>query len=142
MSDIKPELLRCEYLIDPLGIDVVKPRFSWILKSDKRNQIQTAYRVLVANNKESLEENKGDLWDSQKVVSDQTNHIIYDGMHLKSEMICYWKVMVWDKEDNPSEWSKASMWTMGLLDKSDWKAKWIGAQHKEEKARKIEVRAA
>jgi alpha-L-rhamnosidase len=43
------ERLRCEYQNDPLGIDVVKPRLSWIVQSDERAQRQTAYQVLVAS---------------------------------------------------------------------------------------------
>ncbi len=57
---------RCEYLADPLGIDVAKPRLSWVIESDHRSEYQSAYQVLVASSKELLEKNKGDLWDSGK----------------------------------------------------------------------------
>lgn len=120
--------LRCEYLVNPLGIDVVKPRLSWIVESDERAQYQTAYRIIVASNQEIINRNEGDLWDSEKVLSDQTTHVIYEGKTLESEMKCYWKVMIWDKNDVSSAWSDVSSWTMGLLNPSDWKAKWIGPQ--------------
>ncbi|MFX0087763.1 MAG: glycoside hydrolase family 78 protein, partial [Candidatus Hodarchaeota archaeon] len=128
--------LRCEYLINPLGIDVKTPRLSWIIESDKRDQYQTAYQILVSSNKDDLKNNKGDLWDTGKIDSDQTNHIIYDGIQLGSQMHCYWKVKVWDKNDTASDWSEIGTWSMGLLNPWDWKAKWIGAQKKEATKRK------
>ncbi|MFX0135220.1 MAG: alpha-L-rhamnosidase, partial [Candidatus Hodarchaeota archaeon] len=130
IGNIKPDFLRCEYLINPLGIDVVKPRLSWILESNKRNQKQTAYHILVAESEEILDGNKGNLWDSGKVISDQTAHIIYNGKELTSRMFCYWKVRVWDNNDNPSDWSKTAKWHIGLLEPNDWKASWIGAPPK------------
>ena len=61
-SDVAVKKLRCEYRINPLGIDVVKPRLSWILESSQRGQVQNAYQVLVAGSEEKLKRNKGDLW--------------------------------------------------------------------------------
>jgi alpha-L-rhamnosidase len=55
---------RCECLTDPLGIDVEKPRLSWVIESGKRGERQTAYRVLVASTPELLAKDQGDLWDS------------------------------------------------------------------------------
>ena len=34
--------LKCEWLVNPLGIDVERPRLSWQLQSDQRNTAQTA----------------------------------------------------------------------------------------------------
>jgi len=124
---IHPAYLRCEYLRNPLGIDVTKPRFSWILESNERDQKQLAYQILVASSKENLERNKADLWDSQKIQSDQSNQIVYKGKPLQSKMRCFWKVQVWDKNDIQSDWSEPAMFSMGLLEKSDWEAEWIGA---------------
>ncbi|MHC4123778.1 MAG: glycoside hydrolase family 78 protein [Planctomycetota bacterium] len=126
-NNITIEKLRCEYLVNPLGIDVTKPRLSWVLQSGKKGQKQTAYQILVAGSKERLQESKTDLWDSGKINSDQSIHIEYDGKPLESRMSCYWKVKVWDKDAKESQWSEPSMWSMGLLKKSDWKAKWISA---------------
>jgi hypothetical protein len=53
--------LRCEYLVNPLGIDVQKPRLSWKLDSSIRGQKQTAYQILVASSPEKLTSNIGDL---------------------------------------------------------------------------------
>ncbi len=130
IGDIKPIFLKCEYLINPLGIDIVDPRLSWVLESDKRNKKQTAYHILVASNEEILNEDRGDLWDSGKVITDESTHIIYQGKELKSQIFCYWKVRVWDGNDKPSDWSKNAKWSMGLLKDDDWKAKWIGTSSK------------
>ena len=130
MGDITPTYLRCEYLIDPLGIDVLKPRLSWVLESNLRNQTQSGYQILVASNLDLINADKGDLWDTGKVNSDQTNQIEYDGTPLKSKMFCFWKVRAWDKKDQPSDWSSTAFWSMGFLNQSDWKAKWIGSPTK------------
>lgn len=117
----KPFDLRCEYLVDPLGIDVERPRLGW-----KTGQGQAAYRILVAARKELLDQDRGDLWDSGKISSDETVHIEYGGKSLEPGMRCFWKVRVFGDEGRPSEWSDAARWSMGLLAPSDWKGEWIG----------------
>jgi alpha-L-rhamnosidase len=119
------ERLRCEYLNDPVGIDVVKPRLNWIVRSDERGQQQTAYQVLVASTPELLANDQGDLWDSGRVDSDQTIQVEYAGKPLTTRMSCCWKVRAWDKAGQPSAWSKPATWTMGLLKPEDWGAKWV-----------------
>jgi alpha-L-rhamnosidase len=118
--------LRCEYLVNPMGIDATAPRLSWILESARRACVQNAYQVLVASSAETLEANKGDLWNSGKVKSEQSNQIVYKGKPLKSRMRCYWKVRVWDNSGRVSDFSEPAAWTMGLLEPADWQAKWIG----------------
>jgi|WetSurMetagenome_2_1015567.scaffolds.fasta_scaffold15154_2 alpha-L-rhamnosidase len=127
-SAILPTNLRCEYLTDPYGIDVVKPRLSWCILSSTRGQLQTAYQVLVASSEEKLERNIGDLWDSEKILSDQSVQILYSGKQLTSGMRCYWKIRVWDKDGKQPPWSQSAFWTMGLLSADDWKGSWIGAR--------------
>ena len=118
--------LRCEYRVAPLVIDETKPRLSWIVTSSQRGQKQTAYHILAASSREKLDANQADLWDTQKVSGDETTCIVYRGKPLKSRMRCYWKVKVWDKNNEPSTWSEPAMWSMGLLRPEDWKANWIG----------------
>ena len=124
-SGIHPSYLRCEYRVDPLGIDVVHPRLSWVLESDKRDQVQTGYQIRVASSVDKLSPADTDLWDSGRVDSDQTIHVTYDGKPLTSRTRCHWTVRVWDKDGTPSAWSEPAMWSMGLLDRSDWGARWI-----------------
>ena len=118
--------LRCEYRVEPLGVDVVKPRLNWIMESRQRGQMQSAYQILVADSEEKLKQNEGELWDSGKVKSEQSNQVVYKGQPLFSRMRCYWKVRVWDKDGKVSGWSEPAMWTVGLLESGDWRAKWIG----------------
>jgi alpha-L-rhamnosidase len=122
--------LRCEYLSNPLGIDVQQPRLSWKLEAadpQARGQRQTAYQVLVASTKALLDSDKGDFWDSGMISSDQSVLVAYTGKPLGSGTECYWKVRVKDEAGVTSAWSKPGRWTMGLLEKSDWSGKWIGA---------------
>jgi alpha-L-rhamnosidase len=119
--------LRCEYLTEPHGIDAVQPRLSWVLDSLQRGEKQTAYQIVVASSPKLLEKDKGDLWDSGKTAGDATSQIAYNGTKLSSRAQCYWKVRSWDKDGKPSPWSKPASWTIGLLESSDWSAKWIDA---------------
>ena len=118
--------LRCEYLVNPMGIDVVEPRLSWILKSGRRSETQSAYQILVASSGELLESDKGDLWNNGKVKSDRSNQVVYKGKALKSRMSCYWKVRACIGLVHETPWSEPAMWTVGLLEPDEWQAKWIG----------------
>ena len=121
-SSIAPVELRCEYLQEPLGIDVEQPRLSWKLKAanaDQRGQAQTAYRILVASSEELLAGDKGDLWDSGEVKSGQSQLVDYGGSALSSGMRCYWKVQVRDEGQALSVWSKPVRWSMGVLKTRD-----------------------
>ncbi len=123
-----PERLRCEYLSNPLGLDVLQPRFSWIWgAAERRGVSQSAYHILVSSSRENLGRGVGDLWDSGKVMSDQMTGIDYAGHVLSSGKECWWKVKVWDERGNASAWSDEAHWTMGLLNTADWKALWITA---------------
>ena len=65
---MKPSTLRCEYLTDPLNLDVASPRLSWKLEAtDRRGVAQSAYQIVVASSPELLAQEKGDLWDSGRV---------------------------------------------------------------------------
>src|ERR1039458_9780456 len=76
---LTPKQFRCEYLVNPPGIDEQHPRLSWVVESGERGQRQTAYQLLVASEASLLAKDRGDLWDSEKVASDQTTSIVYGG---------------------------------------------------------------
>jgi alpha-L-rhamnosidase len=124
--DLHAASLRCEYLINPHGIDERRPRLSWTIESDRRGAKQTAYRLRAASSPEKLAAGEGDLWDSGRVESNQTTHIVYAGKPLRSRGVCHWQVEVWDEAGNSAK-SQPALWTMGLLEKTDWAAKWIAA---------------
>ena len=123
--------LRCENMNNPLGIDMLRPRLSWKLETgnwkSERGIRQTAYQVLVASSEEGLKKDKGDLWDSGKVVSDQSIAVRYAGTTLASESRYWWKVRVYDNNGGPSVWSDAAMFMTGKMRPEDWRGKWIGA---------------
>ena len=99
--------------------------------------VRVIFRILVAASPEALAEDKGDLWDSGKVASDQSVHIVYQGRPLESRMRCYWKVRVWNTDGKTSIWSEAAEWSMGLLDPDDWRgAQWIGIEKQDLAANK------
>ena len=126
---LKPETPRCEYLTNPLGIDVAKPRLMWTLAPvdpKARDLRETACQVLVASTAEKLAKDEGDLWDSGKISRTGVPVIEYAGKPLGSRQACHWKVRVWDQDDKPSEWSAPALWTMGLLTGEDWGGEWIG----------------
>jgi hypothetical protein len=119
--------LRCEYVQNPLGVDVSSPRLFWQLESATRGQCQRAYQILAATSVDALAKDTGDLWDSGKVASDESVQIPYLGKELKSSQPVFWKVRVWDKDRKASAWSQPASWTMGLLNEADWQAKWLAA---------------
>ena len=124
--DIRVDNLRCEGIVDPLGIDMDQPRLGWKLRSQQRGQCQTAYHILVASDLGRLASDEVDLWDSGKVSSEESVRIPYAGKTLASSQRVFWKVRVWDKDGRPSAWSKSASWTMGLLSAQDWQgARWI-----------------
>lgn len=123
-ASIRVEGVSVENANAPLGIDVSKPRFSWVLAAAERNQAQAHYQIRVASSPEKLQ--APDIWDSGKVASRQSQYLSYDGPALHSRSRYYWAVKVWDGQGAASPWSRPSSWEMGLIGDSDWKAKWIG----------------
>lgn len=115
----------CEGRLNPEGIDAPHPRLSWQIESDARGVCQTAYQLIVSSSPQKLARNEGDLWNSGKVSSDQSIHIPYAGKALGSRTACWWKVKVFTNKGE-TDWSAPARWSMGLLNPSDWKAKWIG----------------
>jgi alpha-L-rhamnosidase len=124
-SGLTPTQLRCEYLVNPAGIDEPHPRLSWAVESGERGQRHTAYQILVASDNSLLQKDQGDLWDSGKLASDQTTGIVYGGKALASQQRCFWKLKVWDKDGKASAWSEPATWAMALLQAGDWKAQYI-----------------
>lgn len=123
-----PKRLRTEYLESPIGIDELRPRLSWWLDDERPAEIQTAYHILASRRPETLEEDRGDLWDSGRIESPQSCHITYGGRPLTSRQRVWWKVRTFDSDGIGSPWSRATYFEMGLLDHEDWRARWIGTQ--------------
>jgi len=125
---IEPFDLRCEYMTTPLCVDAPHPRLSWKLRStdpSARGQKQTAYRIIAASKLGLLSPDNADLWDSGRVESSNQIQVSFSNTGLSSGQRCHWKVRVWDRDNNPSKWSKASWWEMGILTQQDWEGCWI-----------------
>jgi alpha-L-rhamnosidase len=130
MDSLSLSRLRCEYAVNPLGIDVPQPRLSWQLNAPegRRGTAQRAYRILVATSPEALASEEADLWDSGEIPSDDTAHIPYQGRALDSGERAWWTVMARDEQGNASAWAEPAFWEMGLLERTEWKGEWIGTR--------------
>ncbi len=118
--------LRCENLVNPLGIGTVVPRFSWKILSYKNGTEQKAWQLLVASEPSLLAEGKADLWNSGKINSASQVLVPYGGKTLPAGSAAYWKIKIWDEADRVSAWSPVAEFSIGLLTPEDWHASYIG----------------
>lgn len=113
--------LRTEYLTDPVGVDAERPRLSWKLDSDKKGVFQKSYRITAETDGEVI-------WDSGVNRSEENLRIPYGGKALSSRQRVTWSVRV-SAADEAGQIEEAvsgtAFFEMGLLEKEDWKAKWI-----------------
>ncbi len=114
--------LRVEYLTNPLGIDVARPRLSWRITSapPERNTVQAAYQLQVTRSGRLI-------WDTGRTPGDSSVFVAYAGPDLESRRRYEWHVRVWDAKGHVSPWSAPGWWEMGFLQPSDWAAAWIGS---------------
>ena len=124
IATLVPYALRCESLVEPVGIGRTHPALSWKLRAarpDLRGLRQTAYEVRVGARPGGRE-----LWDTGRVASAAQYGIEYVGRPLRSGQGAYWSVRAWDAKGSPSAWSAPARFSVGLLNEKDWKGKWIG----------------
>lgn len=127
---MKAVRLRTNYLNNPVGIDIRKPSFSWNCEGGKH---QSAYRIVCENFY------KETVWDSGKVFSSQMTRVEYAGEKLSSRDRISWYVILWDENDAEGEKSEAASFEMGLLEQSDWKAKWISGAYTVNKKKRYPI---
>lgn len=128
-SAMRPGNLRCEYLSQPLGIDLPAPRLSWEFMADGGKPVdafQRAYRIQVARTAADLAAGEHTVWDSGWVESSATSQIPYAGEPLVSDADYFWKVEIRDKTGGVCASRTPASWTTGLFSPDDWSAKWIG----------------
>ena len=128
--------LQCEYLDAPLAIDNTSPHFSWKMDSKQEGAHSIAYQILVASDWSKLNDQEADLWNTGKVIDENSNGIVYQGKTLDSRSFAYWKVRVWNQNDEVSEWSEATSFGIGMLSENDWSkdACFIGVEQTDEKS--------
>ncbi|MDC1364807.1 glycoside hydrolase family 78 protein [Algibacter sp.] len=111
---------------NPSTIESKQPLFSWIVDANGYNKSQSSYHILVASSEDKLSESTADIWNSEKVGSDQSSFVKYNGKPLEAMTTYYWKVKIWDEANSESSWSKTQEFEMGLIDEANWgKSKWI-----------------
>ncbi|PHN01100.1 family 78 glycoside hydrolase catalytic domain [Flavilitoribacter nigricans] len=120
-ADFSIHALQVEYQTTPLGIDEDLPRFSWQMQADdtERGYRQTAYRIVVTD------ENRQEVWDSEKVSSDQSLNIYYEGQPLEATTQYHWTVTVWDQDG--AQQSNTSWFETGLMNSDPKLPAWNGA---------------
>ena len=117
--------LKCEYHVNPVGIDVLQPRLSWQISTAENNFIQQAYEIRVAENSGDLQKSNKLIWSSGKINSSESVNVTYGGPAAKSMQKFWWQVRIWDAKNKATDWSSPASWELGLLNTSDWKADWI-----------------
>ena len=121
--------LKTEYLHDPIGIDITRPRLSWNCEG---GVTQTAYQVVCRG------ENGDTLWDSGKTAGN-TMRVQYAGGPLKSRSKVLWQVRLWYENVQPGDWSEEASFELGLLTASDWQANWITGNYRVNKKQRYPV---
>ena len=122
---LPPAALRVEYRSNPVGLDALRPRLSWQVRSDERGAMQAAYQIQVAATVDELGRETDQIWDTGRVDSDQSIHVVYEGPDVATGRRYHWRVRTWDSQGQASDWSEPAFWEMGLLHASDWEAEWI-----------------
>lgn len=118
----KPVDLRCEYIIEPIGIDIPMPRFTWHVSS-KSKFTQYKYKIDIATTKQLLSDNKADAWQSGFIDS-KDNFAIYKGSSLKAHTIYFWRITLSNNEGKEIV-SSISTFETAKMDENDWIANWI-----------------
>ncbi len=123
--EIEVTKILCENRENPAGVGKT-PRFNWILNSAKPGKMQQGYQILVASSSKNLEENIGDLWDTDFITSTRSAWIEYAGKSLAPGKKYFWKVKIRDNDNFESDWSESAFFITGLFDEPDWEgAQWI-----------------
>ncbi|WP_299059527.1 glycoside hydrolase family 78 protein [uncultured Polaribacter sp.] len=123
-KNVPQDLTVSEQFKNPIGFYDATPSFSWKLPQNKNIKQQVGYSIVVASSPKLLPDN-ADLWESGKVESDQTLFVKYKGKKLSSRQKVYWQLKFWDQDKKASDWSEVANFELGLLNNSDWQAKWI-----------------
>lgn len=130
--------LLVEYDPSPMAMDIANPRFTWILDLEGKGRKQTGYQVLVASNIEILDADKGDMWNTGIMDSDQSSQHTYQGLPLESNKEYFWKVRIRDEDGKVHPYSRTGKFNTGYLSEEDWTADWIGGGDPDEVVSDIE----
>lgn len=120
--------LKCEHLINPLGVDAVAPRFTWKINDARRGAKQTSYRVIVGTDSMEVSRGIGSCWDTGE-VSSSANLVVYEGQTLQPFTRYFWRVEGKDRDGKNFESASAAVFETGMMGKLNWKGAWISDRH-------------
>ena len=123
-KDSQPKALKCEYLINPIGIDATHPRLVWQMKDDKAGAAQSGYQVFVGTDSIQVKNGKGNVWQTAKIASAK-NLVTYQGKVLQPFTKYYWAVCLWDKTGKQSNSASIASFETGMMGMQNWKGYWI-----------------
>ncbi len=124
-QDVAIQNTKVESKVNPIGLDITHPRFSWQISSSLFNVMQMAYQIKVGTSEKDLGNDANLLWNSGKVEGGISVLIPYNGKDLESLRKYYWQVKVWTNKGE-TKWSSTNSFTTAYLTNPLPKAKWIG----------------
>ena len=107
--------LKTEYLQDPIGIDVVKPRLSWRLNDNRQGAKQTAYQVSVDTDSIEVVKGKGSVWNAGWINGDN-GRVTFNGAALQPFTKYFWRVDIVGKDKRKLTAVKVSGFETGRMD--------------------------
>jgi len=116
--------LRCEYLVNPIGIDSPNPRFTWMMVDDSWESAQSAYELILGTDSSKVASGVGNKWTTGKVNS-SAMLVEYNGSPLEPFTRYFWHVKVYDAAGNPSSVSVMASFETGMMKMENWKGTWI-----------------
>lgn len=116
--------LKCEHLVNPIGIDATSPRLHWQMNDSREGALQTAYQVIVGTDSLEVTSGKGNVWETGK-VSGSEMLITYAGKPLQPFAKYYWTVVLWDKDLQKLAPATVATFETGMMQISNWKGEWI-----------------
>lgn len=124
----RPAALRVEWRSQPLGIDTLRPRFTWTIEAGAgdRGVRQSAWRIVVASSEGMAAAGRGDVWDSGRVTDSKLRGQPAHDLVLASQTPYWWSLIVWDEAGRASGWSAPERFVTGII--GDWRARWIAAE--------------
>ncbi|HKL31144.1 MAG TPA: alpha-L-rhamnosidase N-terminal domain-containing protein, partial [Tangfeifania sp.] len=123
-AQVKVTNLKCEHLDNPIGIDEVRPRFTWQIESEQPGFLQSAYQLAVGTEKAPVASGKGNFWESGTVNS-SVIPVVYNGPELEPFTRYFWSIRIQDENGNWSDWSEVAFFESGMVQQTNWKGKWI-----------------
>ena len=125
-NSLKFEKLLVNSKENPSAIESEQPFFSWVVNAEGYNKSQSSYYILVASSEDQLNECDADIWNSEKINSEKSTFIKYNGAPLEAMTTYFWKVKIWDEANSESRWSETQAFQMGLMHDENWeKSQWI-----------------